>query len=79
MTSQTQNGGHSGCMTSGTTQLPSIAAGMNPKTVADRLGHADASVTLRVYTANTSAQAKAAADSLEAGLKLPKLSAGAGG
>ena len=48
------------------TQL--FAAGMNPKTVADRLGHADPSITLRVYTANTDAQAQAAADSLEAGL-----------
>ena len=48
------------------TQL--FADGMNPKTVADRLGHADASVTLRVYTANTNAQAQAAADLLDAGL-----------
>ena len=48
------------------TQL--FAAGMNPKTVADRLGHADASVTLRVYIANTSGQEQAAANSLEAGL-----------
>lgn len=35
------------------TQL--FAAGLNPKTVADRLGHADPSVTLSVYTANTDA------------------------
>jgi integrase len=55
------------------TQL--FAAGLNPKTVADRLGHADASVTLRVYTANTSAQAQAAADSLEAGLGMAALPA----
>jgi integrase len=53
------------------TQL--FADGMNPKTVADRLGHADASVTLRVYTANTNAQAQAAADSLEAGLGVAAL------
>jgi integrase len=59
------------------TQL--VAAGLNPKTVADRLGHADPSITLRVYTANTDAQAQAAADSLEAGLgmsALPKVSEG---
>ena len=49
------------------TQL--FAAGLNPKTVADRLGHADPSITLRVYTANTDAQAQEAADSLEAGLE----------
>jgi len=53
------------------TQL--FAAGLNPKTVADRLGHADPSVTLRVYTANTDAQAQEAADSLEAGLVLPQM------
>jgi integrase len=53
------------------TQL--FAAGLNPKTVADRLGHADPSVTLRVYTANTDAQAQEAADSLEAGLVLPPM------
>jgi len=56
------------------TQL--FAAGLNPKTVADRLGHADPSITLRVYTANTDAQAQAAADSLEAGLDLEELPAG---
>jgi len=53
------------------TQL--FADGMNPKTVADRLGHADASVTLRVCTANTTGQARAAADSLEAGLGIAVL------
>ncbi|MHB1710104.1 MAG: tyrosine-type recombinase/integrase [Acidimicrobiales bacterium] len=55
------------------TQL--FADGMNPKTVADRLGHfsGEPSITLRVYTANTSAQAQAAADSLEAGLNLPAI------
>ena len=53
------------------TQL--FADGMNPKTVADRLGRADASVTLRVYTANTTAQAQAAADSLEAGVGIAAL------
>jgi integrase len=53
------------------TQL--FAAGLNPKTVADRLGHADPSVTLSVYTANTDAQAQEAADSLEAGLVLPPM------
>ena len=52
------------------TQL--FADGMNPKTVADRLGHADPAITLRVYTANTNAQAQAAADALEAGLNLPE-------
>jgi hypothetical protein len=41
--------------------------------VVDRLGHADALVTLRVYTANTNAQAQAAADSLEAGLGVAAL------
>jgi integrase len=49
-----------------------FADGMNPKTVADRLDHADASGTLRVYTANT-AQAQAAADSLEVGLGVADL------
>jgi integrase len=44
--------------------------------VADRLGHADPSVTLRVYTANSDAQAQAAADSLEAGLEWPELGPG---
>jgi hypothetical protein len=39
--------------------------------VADHLGHDDPSVTLRVYTANTDAQAQA--DSLKAGLELPEL------
>jgi integrase len=43
-------------------------AGHNPRTVADRLGHADPSLTLRVYTQNTVDQAQAAADSLESGL-----------
>jgi len=50
------------------TQL--FRAGMNPRTVADRLGHADPALTLRVYTADTDAQAQSAADSLEAGLAL---------
>ena len=43
-------------------------AGHNPRTVADRLGHADAALTLRVYTHDTEDQARAAAASLEAGL-----------
>lgn len=43
-------------------------AGHNARTVADRLGHADPSITLRVYTHDTADQALAAADSLEAGL-----------
>jgi integrase len=43
-------------------------AGHNPRTVADRLGHADAALTLRVYTHDTEDQARAAALSLEAGL-----------
>jgi integrase len=58
------------------TQL--FAAGLNPKTVADRLGHADPSITLRVYTANTDAQAQEAADSLEAGLGMAALPASTG-
>jgi integrase len=56
------------------TQL--LAAGLNPKTVAGRLGHADPSITLRVYTANTDAQAQEAADSLEAGLEFAALGPG---
>ena len=56
------------------TQL--FAAGLNPKTVADRLGHADPSITLRVCTANTDAQAQEAADSLEAGLEFAALGPG---
>jgi integrase len=43
-------------------------AGHNPKTVADRLGHADAALTLRVYTHGTEDQARAAATALESGL-----------
>jgi integrase len=43
-------------------------AGHNARTVADRLGHADAALTLRIYTHDTADQARAAADSLEAGL-----------
>jgi integrase len=43
-------------------------AGHNPRTVSDRLGHADPSLTLRVYTHDTVDQAQAAADSLESGL-----------
>jgi integrase len=43
-------------------------AGHNPRTVADRLGHADPSITLKVYTHDTADQALAAATSLEAGL-----------
>lgn len=43
-------------------------AGHNPRTVADRLGHADPAVTLKIYTHDTEDQARAAADSLEAGL-----------
>jgi integrase len=43
-------------------------AGHNPRTVADRLGHADAAMTLRVYTHDTADQARAAAESLESGL-----------
>jgi integrase len=43
-------------------------AGHHARTVADRLGHADPSVTLRVYTHDTADQAEAAAASLEAGV-----------
>jgi len=46
-------------------------AGYNPRTVADRLGHADPALTLRVYTHDTQDQAQAAAASLEAGLNIP--------
>jgi integrase len=42
--------------------------GHNPRTVADRLGHADPALTLRVYTHDTKDQAQAAAASLSAGL-----------
>ncbi len=45
-----------------------MRAGYNPRTVADRLGHADPAVTLRVYTADTDDQARSAAAALEAGL-----------
>lgn len=48
-----------------------FGAGKNPKTVAELLGHADASVTLRIYTHDTPAQAIDAAESLEAGLIPP--------
>jgi integrase len=43
-------------------------AGHNPRTVADRLGHADPAVTLKIYTHDTEDQARAAAESLESGL-----------
>jgi integrase len=43
-------------------------AGHNPRTVADRLGHADAALTLRVYTHDTEDRARAAAAALGAGL-----------
>ena len=43
-------------------------AGHNPRTVADRLGHADVALTLRVYTHDTEDQARAAAAALGAGL-----------
>ena len=42
--------------------------GHHARTVADRLGHADPALTLRVYTHDTQDQAKAAAASLSAGL-----------
>jgi integrase len=38
------------CMTFDTSQLPSIGAGVDVRTVAGRLGHSDPSVTLRVYS-----------------------------
>jgi integrase len=44
-------------------------AGHNPRTVADRLGHADAAMTLRVYTHDTHDQARAAADTIESGIR----------
>jgi integrase len=43
-------------------------AGHHARTVADRLGHADPALTLRVYTHDTQDQAIAAAASLEAGI-----------
>ncbi len=43
-------------------------AGHHARTVADRLGHADPALTLRVYTHGTEDQAVAAAASLEMGL-----------
>ncbi len=43
-------------------------AGHHARTVADRLGHADPSLTLRVYTHDTEDQAIAAAESLEVGI-----------
>ncbi|MGA8726959.1 MAG: tyrosine-type recombinase/integrase [Acidimicrobiales bacterium] len=50
-------------------------AGHHARTVADRLGHADPALTLRVYTHDTQDQALAAARSLEAGLgTVPALS-----
>ena len=45
-----------------------MRSGHNARTVADRLGHSDPALTLRVYTHNTDDQAMAAAASLEAGL-----------
>jgi integrase len=42
--------------------------GHSPRTVADRLGHADPALTLRVYAHDTKDQAQAAAASLSAGL-----------
>jgi integrase len=44
------------------TQL--IAAGIDPRTVAGRLGHADAGMTLRVYAHEVEAQRKRAAEVL---------------
>jgi len=52
-----------------------FAKGFNARTVADRLGHADPALTLRVYAHDTPEQAEAAAASLEAGLGLDALSA----
>lgn len=49
------------------TQL--IAAGHNPRTVADRLGHADVAVTLRTYTHDTEEQARRAADEIDQTLR----------
>jgi len=45
-----------------------MRSGHNARTVADRLGHSDPALTLRVYTHNTDDQAVAAAASLEAGI-----------
>ena len=45
-----------------------MRSGHNARTVADRLGHSDPALTLRVYTHNTDDQAVAAAASLEAGM-----------
>ena len=46
-------------------------AGHNPRTAADRLGHADPAMTLRVYTHDAEDQARSAGQSLETGLALP--------
>ena len=43
-------------------------AGHHARTVADRLGHSDPALTLRVYTHTTPDRAQAAADDLESGL-----------
>jgi integrase len=45
-----------------------FSAGHHARTVADRLGHADPALTLRVYTHDTEDQARAAATSIEAGI-----------
>jgi integrase len=47
-------------------------AGHHARTVADRLGHADPSLTLRVYTHDTQDQARSAAESLEVGILAPR-------
>lgn len=41
-----------------------IKAGVNPRTVADRLGHADPSTTLRIYTAGREESDRSAAEAL---------------
>jgi len=43
-------------------------AGHNARTVADRLGHADPSLSLRVYTHDTADQPQLAAESIEVGI-----------
>ena len=52
------------------TQL--IAAGVDVRTVSGRLGHADASVTLRIYSHVLEAQDRAASESLGSRVFIPK-------
>jgi len=46
-----------------------MASGINPKTVADRLGHSDVNVTLQTYTHPTEEMQTLASDEIERMLK----------